>query len=78
MQHNQLTNDFDGANGLDYEEEYDSKYSKAKFATRAIHAGQDAKQWTSRAVIPPISMATTFEQYSPANFAVSEFFIFHF
>ncbi|XP_054166261.1 cystathionine gamma-lyase-like [Oppia nitens] len=39
------------------------------FATRALHAGQDPSQWTSRAVVPPISMSTTFAQYSPGNFS---------
>ena len=42
-----------------------------QFDTRALHAGQDPSQWTSRAVIPPISMSTTFKQFSPANHAVS-------
>jgi hypothetical protein len=50
---------------------FDSKYSSFEFATRAIRAGQEPSQWTSRAVVPPISMSTTFEQYSPAETAVS-------
>jgi len=37
------------------------------FATNAIHVGQDAEKWNSRAVIPPISMATTFKQDSPGE-----------
>ena len=32
------------------------------FATGALHAGQEPEQWKSRAVIPPISMSTTFKQ----------------
>ena len=40
----------------------------ASFATRATHAGQEPEQWTSMAVIPPISMATTFKQDGPADF----------
>lgn len=35
------------------------------FATLAIHAGQEPEQWNSRAVVPPISMATTFKQDDP-------------
>ena len=37
------------------------------FGTQAIHAGQDPDKWNSRAVIPPISMATTFKQKSPGQ-----------
>nr|XP_012643412.1 cystathionine gamma-lyase [Microcebus murinus] len=36
-------------------------------ATQAIHAGQDPEQWTSRAVVPPISLATTFQQVAPGR-----------
>ncbi|KAL9950805.1 hypothetical protein ACROYT_G043367 [Oculina patagonica] len=36
------------------------------FGTLAIHAGQEPEQWNSRAVVPPISMATTFKQDAPA------------
>ena len=35
------------------------------FGTLAIHAGQEPEQWYSRAVVPPISMATTFKQDAP-------------
>ncbi|KAG1691833.1 Cystathionine gamma-lyase [Nymphon striatum] len=37
----------------------------SKFATKAIHAGQDPDQWKSRAVVPLISLSTTFKQSSP-------------
>lgn len=37
------------------------------FATDAIHAGQDPEQWSSRAVIPLISLSTTFKQYVPGQ-----------
>ena len=49
------------------------------FATNAIHAGQDAEKWNSRAVIPPISMATTFKQDSPGETHVSNpaFFVYN-
>lgn len=46
------------------------------FSTKAIHAGQDPAKWTHRAVIPPISMATTFQQFAPAQHAVITFFLF--
>lgn len=39
------------------------------FATRAIHAGQDPEQWRSRAVVPPISLSTTFKQDAPGQHA---------
>ena len=37
------------------------------FATDAIHAGQDPDQWNSRAMVPPISLATTFKQETPGK-----------
>ena len=37
------------------------------FATDAIHAGQEPEKWNSRAVIPPISMSTTFKQDIPGE-----------
>lgn len=40
------------------------------FATNAIHVGQEPEQWNSMAVIPPISMATTFKQDAPGKFKV--------
>jgi cystathionine gamma-lyase len=41
------------------------------FATRAIHVGQEPEQWKSMAVVPPISMSTTFKQSAPAQHMVS-------
>lgn len=41
------------------------------FATQAIHVGQDPDQWTSRAVVTPISMSTTFKQGAPGKHSVS-------
>lgn len=35
------------------------------FGTKVVHDGQEPEQWNSRAVIPPISLATTFKQDSP-------------
>lgn len=43
------------------------------FATKAIHVGQDAEQWKSMAVVPPISMSTTFKQHGPAQHAGFEY-----
>lgn len=43
------------------------------FSTKAIHVGQDADQWTSRAVVPPISMSTTFKQSGPAQHSGFEY-----
>ncbi|XP_055843912.1 cystathionine gamma-lyase [Episyrphus balteatus] len=37
------------------------------FATKAIHAGQSADQWTSMCVIPPIVTSTTYKQDGPAE-----------
>ena len=39
------------------------------FATKAIHSGQSPDQWKSRAVVPPISLSTTFEQFAPGQHA---------
>ena len=43
------------------------------FATKALHCGQDPEQWASMAVVPPISMSTTFKQYGPADFKQYEY-----
>ncbi|XP_019735831.1 cystathionine gamma-lyase isoform X2 [Hippocampus comes] len=37
------------------------------FATDAIHVGQEPEQWNSRAVVPPISLSTTFKQSQPGK-----------
>ncbi|NXU50256.1 CGL lyase, partial [Turnix velox] len=37
------------------------------FATQAIHAGQEPEQWRSAAVVPPISLSTTFKQQEPGQ-----------
>lgn len=41
------------------------------FATEAIHVGQEPEQWKSMAVVPPISLSTTFKQSGPGRHAVS-------
>lgn len=46
------------------------KEQDSSFATRAIHDGQDPEQWESMAVVPPISLSTTFKQHGPAQFKV--------
>ncbi|XP_044157506.1 cystathionine gamma-lyase [Bufo gargarizans] len=37
------------------------------FATQAIHEGQEPEQWKSLAVVPPISLSTTFKQHGPGE-----------
>lgn len=39
----------------------------AHFGTNALHAGQEAEQWSARQVIPPISLSTTYKQVRPAE-----------
>lgn len=41
------------------------------FSTKSIHVGSEAEQWSSMAVVPPISLSTTFKQEGPAEFKVS-------
>ncbi|TNN84068.1 Cystathionine gamma-lyase [Liparis tanakae] len=43
------------------------------FATDAIHIGQEPEQWKSMAVVPPISLSTTFKQLEPGNHAGYEY-----
>ncbi|XP_072294827.1 cystathionine gamma-lyase-like [Eucyclogobius newberryi] len=43
------------------------------FATDAIHIGQEPEQWNSRAVVPLISLSTTFKQNGPGNHAGFEY-----
>ncbi|XP_043857270.1 cystathionine gamma-lyase isoform X2 [Dromiciops gliroides] len=43
------------------------------FATNAIHAGQEPEQWSSHAVVPPISLSTTFKQKAPGNHSGFEY-----
>jgi len=45
----------------------------AHFATKALHVGQEPEQWSSMAVVPPISMSTTFKQDAPADFKMYEY-----
>ncbi|KAM7387917.1 hypothetical protein PAMP_024127 [Pampus punctatissimus] len=43
------------------------------FATEAIHVGQEPEQWKSMAVVPLISLSTTFKQQEPGNHAGFEY-----
>lgn len=43
------------------------------FATDAIHIGQEPEQWKSMAVVPPISLSTTFKQNGPGKHAGFEY-----
>ncbi|XP_048207536.1 cystathionine gamma-lyase isoform X2 [Perognathus longimembris pacificus] len=43
------------------------------FATQAIHVGQEPEQWNSRAVVPPISLSTTFKQGTPGQHSGFEY-----
>ncbi|XP_075944192.1 cystathionine gamma-lyase [Anarhichas minor] len=43
------------------------------FATEAIHIGQEPEQWKSMAVVPPISLSTTFKQSGPGHHAGYEY-----
>ena len=42
------------------------------FSTNALHAGQEPEQWKSMAVVPPISLSTTFKHLEPGVHAVSK------
>jgi len=39
----------------------------SKFATEAIHSGQDPEKWKSMMVVPPITPSTTYKQPSPGQ-----------
>lgn len=49
------------------------KENDPSFASKAIHEGQEPEQWSSLAVVPPISMATTFKQNAPGDFKTYEY-----
>ena len=48
------------------------------FATNLLHAGQDPDQWNSKAVVPPISLSTTFKQDTPGEYRVWWIFYYEF
>ena len=43
------------------------------FATKALHVGQEPEQWNSMAVVPQISLSTTYKQDAPADFKMYEY-----
>jgi len=49
------------------------KKQDPSFSTRAIHVGSEPEKWNSLAVVPPISMSTTFKQDAPAQFKQYEY-----
>lgn len=53
--------------------DFDDFVPYAHFSTQAIHVGQEPEQWGSRAVVPPISLATTFKQDEPGKHAGFEY-----
>lgn len=53
--------------------DFDDFVPYAHFSTQAIHVGQEPEQWESRAVVPPISLATTFKQDGPGEHAGFEY-----
>ncbi|XP_060889713.1 cystathionine gamma-lyase-like [Labrus mixtus] len=59
----------------DEQSELYAGFNKAfkSFATKAIHVGQEPEQWKSLAVVPPISLSTTFKQNGPGNHAGYEY-----
>lgn len=46
------------------------------FATAALHAGQEPEQWASNAVVPLISLSTTYKQNAPGKLAAVSLTIF--
>lgn len=49
----------------------------AHFATQAVHAGQEPEQWAGRAIVPPISLSTTYKQEEPGKHAVCRLCIYY-
>lgn len=41
------------------------------FATAAIHHAQEPENWDSMAIVAPIVTSTTYKQFGPADFKVS-------
>ena len=44
-----------------------------RLETDAIHVGQEPERWPAQAVVPPISMATTFKQVEPGKPVLYEY-----
>jgi len=49
------------------------KNNRTRFETDAIHVGQEPERWPGQAVVPPISMATTFKQLEPGKPVIYEY-----
>ena len=47
-----------------------------RFASKTIHSGQDPKKWKSMAVIPPITLSSTFCVEEPTKLLEKYFDIF--
>lgn len=47
--------------------------STMRLETDAIHVGQEPERWPGQAVVPPISMATTFKQLEPGKPVLYEY-----
>lgn len=45
----------------------------SQLETNAIHVGQEPERWPGQAVVPPISMATTFKQLEPGKPVLYEY-----
>lgn len=56
-----------------YNAEHDMLPQDAGFSTKATHVGAEPDQWDSRAVVPPIVLATTFKQDAPGVFHKFEY-----
>ncbi|CAF4660850.1 unnamed protein product [Rotaria socialis] len=57
----------------DKDEEYQREILGTRIETDAIHVGQEPERWPGQAVVPPISMATTFKQLEPGKPALYEY-----
>lgn len=57
----------------DKDDEYDREIPGIRFETDAIHVGQEPERWPGQAVVPPISMATTFKQLEPGKPVLYEY-----
>ena len=51
----------------------DRELSETRIETDAIHVGQEPERWPGQAVVPPISMATTFKQLEPGKPVLYEY-----
>ncbi|CAF1153348.1 unnamed protein product [Rotaria sordida] len=57
----------------DKDEEYQRETPGTGIETDAIHVGQEPERWPGQAVVPPISMATTFKQLEPGKPVLYEY-----